>query len=86
MPKTDNFAAPDAALMERTFRETVLPIFNKALAVKGFRLFDYLSSEVLGEERTREVIELVTQASREHSNACLTDEALAGVIRMTGFG
>lgn len=51
MPNTpETFARPDTALMERTFRETVLPIFNEALAAKGFRLFDYLSSEVLGEE------------------------------------
>ncbi|MBI2639562.1 MAG: hypothetical protein HYW90_01570 [Candidatus Sungbacteria bacterium] len=86
MPKTEAFAVPDRPLMERAFKETILPAFNRALAPKGFRLLDYLSSEVLGEERAQEVLSLVMQSNREHSNACLTDDALVGVVRMNGFG
>lgn len=71
--------------MEQIFREEVLPVFNSCLAAKGLRLFDYLA-EVLDKRTSKRVIDLIAQANKEGSNECLTDEALEGVIRLTGFG
>ena len=87
MPKVEKHPTPETLrpLLEQAFREDVHSLFNMILAPKGFRLFDYFS-EVLGKERSKEVMNLLTLANQEKSNARLTDEALAGVIRMEGFG